>query len=464
MPWIHSTEIRRGEVRPKILNAIGHLRLRTALIPLYGYLSLRLWQFMLLGDPLLTADSDSYRRIGQSAFDFGLVSPTGDAFRAWPITVLYGLAASDRWRMILQFAVATICWSYLIYAACRMRLQIWAQLTLGALIGSFALSTGISNWDATIMSDSLQISAAALLLGSELRLASGFNYVAIVARLGSIATLCLMRPVFVPAVLLLSAWDLLRSRRSRDRLRLLWAASALSILLVAGYSWVANSNIDRYWGKSAGLEQINGRVVQQFMITVYSPNGEEIMDYLLREGAPACTQPPDPLPPDGAMWWRGTLVRECPEGVRWISDNFIVALGKYLASSPLHVRDFFRSPIQEIALQRLDGVRSVPSPIPDPITGMFFQLRTGGGDPLALWFICAAILGTAAALLGPVAEGTGAAIRSSVVGLIALAGTIIISPLDISRVGLPPSVLLRLSLMVIAVAGASALIARREAR
>lgn len=401
------------------------------------YLLGRLWQLAMLGPPRLTPDTNGYRLPTQTGwFEFDLVSFSGHSTRPWPLTVLYGIGPNDASRVLLQFAVATAAWGLLLLAiGTRTRWHGGAAAVTMAL----ALSPGVSNWDAVLLGESILTSATAAAVAGVLLVLRGHRVSGLGLAAGAAAFLVICRPVFAPLALLLALVAVIPLARER-RARFVAVSVAAVMVLTVAYAAAYNAEIDRQWGRDAGAPHLNGRTVQQFAILAHFEQGPMLIGRMIRDGAPECleTTPETRLP----AWemWHAQLV-DCPDGLRWVSDNFTGWLVRYLATHPNDARDYFRLATAGVSHERMDGTGSLPSPVPPAVSHVLFGDESHDAIA-ALGIVTAAVLVYRRRFPRWPVSGLVAA------GVVALAGTALFSALDIARVGFSAAVLVRLGLLL----------------
>ncbi|MDP1807298.1 MAG: hypothetical protein Q8K72_19125 [Acidimicrobiales bacterium] len=440
------------------------------------YLLMRAVQLAMLGNPVVTADTPMYRRAGQAWLDFGTTSLAGNSLRPWPITVLYSLAPTDTWRVILQFLIATCCWSFCIWQFGRLTSHRVVSLGLGLAGAGLAGSSGVSGFDAALLSESVTASMVALFVGGLVSVGSGRGRVpTMTVTFVTASILGILRPVLIPLVLgaVLVAGLALAANRGRTGPALV-PALVLAMLGVGtvAYAWSYNVQVDKTWGDWMGVPGLNGRTLTQYYLAAYTtPSGPELIDAMVAAGAPACIrqrQAPAPAEPVD----RVRIDREgCAEGQAWLSERYLSTLAGHLARHPTAAFKYFGDALDDasvVSVQNAAGEESVPSLVPGPVERLFFTRRQGSGlGPLLMW---SAIAGAALAVcrrlevapsefIGPPALRwpIGFALLA---GYAALAGTALLSAADASRVALPVTVLLRLLLLAVVVRAAVALSAR----
>lgn len=434
------------------------------------YLLMRLAQLVMLGNPVVTADTPMYRRPGQAWLDFGTTSPAGHSLRPWPVTVLYALAPTDTWRVVAQLIIATCCWSFCIWQFARLTEHRIASLGMGIGVAGLAGSSGVSGFDAALLSESLTVSLVALFVGGLLSVGRGRGRLPTITVTVVVAALLgVLRPVLIPlviaAVLLAFVAGLERHGRTS---RAFVPALVLAMLGVGAisYAWNYNVQVDRTWGEWMSVPGLKGRTLTQYYLAAYTtPSGPEIIDAMVAAGAPACIrQDPGPAA-DGAPIDRVQVDRlDCPHGQAWLSEHYIPTLARHLARHPTAGASYFSDALADasvVSVQNAVDEESLPSLVPGPVERLFFTPREGSGlGPLLMWSMIAGVaVGARAAVRRrlvsmPAGFAAARALRwplagTLVAGYAALVGTALLSATDASRVALPVTVLLRLALVAV---------------
>jgi hypothetical protein len=435
------------------------------------YLVMRAVQLVRLGNPVVTADTPMYRRPHQGWLDFGTSSLAGHSLRPWPITVLYALAPSDTWRVVAQLLIATCCWSFCIWQFARLTSHRLASLGLGLAVAGLAGASGVSGFDAALLSESVTVSMVALFVGGLLSAGSGRGRLAtMTATFLAASILGVLRPVLIPLIVVavLAAGLALASGRGRTGPALV-PALVLAMLSVGtiAYAWSYNVEVDRTWGDWMGVPGLNGRTLTQYYLAAYTtPYGPKLVDAMVDAGAPACLRQRLAPAVDDAPIDRVQVDRlGCPDGQAWLSERYLSTLAGHLARHPSAALSYFGDALDDasvVSVQNAVGEQSLPSLVPRPVERLFFTRRQGSGiGPLLMWSaIAGAALGVRSylgrrsdvaptAFMGRRALGwpIGLALLA---GYAALAGTGLLSAADASRVALPVTVLLRLLLLAVA--------------
>ena len=431
---------------------------------------MRIAQLAMLGNPVVTADTPMYRRPGQAWLDFGTSSLAGHSLRPWPITVLYALAPTDTWRVIAQFLIATCCWSFCIWQFARLTSHRMAALGLGLAVTGLAGASGVSGFDAALLSESFTVSMVALFVGGLLSIGGGRGRLATMTVTFLAASLLgVLRPVMIPLVVVavLLAGLALSERNGRTGPSLV-PALMLAMLGVGtiAHAWSYNVQIDRTWGDWMGVPGLNGRTLTQYYLAAYTtPSGPDIIDAMVAAGAPACLrQRLEPALDDTPIDRVRVDRLACPDGQAWLSERYLSTLALHLARHPTAAFTYLGDALGDasvVSVQNAVGEQSLPSLVPRPVERLFFSRRQGSVlDPLLIW---PAIAGAALAILSSIRrridaapaefmghKSLGGPVGSALLaGCAAMAATALLSAADASRVALPITVLLRLLLLAV---------------
>lgn len=430
----------------------------------------------MLGNPVVTADTSMYRHPGQGWLDFGSSSLTGHTLRPWPITVLYAVAPNDTWRVIAQIVIATCCWSFCVWQFARLVRHRIAALGLGLTVAGFAGASGISGFDAALLSESFTVSMVALFVGGLLSVGSGRGRLPTITVTFVVASLLsVLRPVLIPLVLVAVLLACLAPAARREgTTRPLVHALVLAVLGIGtvAYAWNYNVQVDRTWGDWMSVPGLHGRTLTQYYLAAYTtPGGPKIVDAMVAAGAPTCLRQAPP-PDRGDAKIDHVLVdrQACPEGQAWLSERYLSALARHLLRHPAAASSYFRDALDDasvVSVQNAAGEESLPSLVPEPVERLFFTRQKGSVlGPLLMW---SAIAGVALGLrrrvevaptefMGQRALGWPIAF-AVLAGYAALAATALLSASDASRVALPVTVALRLLLLAVVAWAAVAILA-----
>jgi hypothetical protein len=223
--------------------------------------------------PIIWADSPGYETV-----DF-----TGKHLRPWVAPVLFHLVHDAAARVVIQAAISAVCWGLLAleiaFVARDTRVR-WGLL-LGVL--GLALTTAVTSWDTTVLSESLALSFTALLLVALLRWREapglrtvGFVLVTWVLWIWTRQAHLLLGIMGVATLAAIVLWPVLRRRSlSADVLR------RSSIVLVVGLAAITSV--------AAWTYSRNTQVVHQNLndvIGVRFLSDEDRVDWLVDHGMP----------------------------------------------------------------------------------------------------------------------------------------------------------------------------------
>jgi hypothetical protein len=434
------------------------------------YLLMRLAQLAMLGNPVVTADTPMYRRPGQGWLDFGTTSLAGNSLRPWPITVLYALAPTDTWRVVAQFLIATCCWSFCIWQFARLTEHRLVSLGLGVGVAGLAGSSGVSGFDAALLSESVTVSLVALFVGGLLSVGRGRGRLPTIAVTVVVAGLLgVLRPVLIPLVVVAVLLACVAGWERHGRASRAFVPALVMAMLGVGaisYAWNYNVQVDRTWGEWMSVPDLKGRTLTQYYLAAYTTrSGPDIIDAMVDAGAPACIRQDPSGAPDDAPIDRVQVDRlDCPHGQAWLSEHYISTLAGHLVRHPTAGARYFSDALGDasvVSVQNAVDEESLPSLVPGPVERVFFTPREGSGlGPLLMWSTIAGVaVGVRASVrrrLASVPAGFDAAralrwplAGALVAGYAALMGTALLSASDASRVALPVTVLLRLVLVAV---------------
>ncbi len=263
---------------------------------------------------IVWADSPTYENL-----DF-----TGRSMRPWVTPLLYELIEANPKRVIVQAVIGGLCWGFLALQAARLAYD--ERVRWGILLAILALSltTAVTSWDATVLSESLALSFGALLLGALIRWAGD--------------------PRWPTVALVLVGWTLWIWTRQAHLLLGLAAVATLAVVLVAGavrHKGVARSS----WGLLAGLAVLTGLAV-----VTYSRN-THVVHYNLNQIIDARIL----SDPDDTQWFVDRGMPEPGDEAarrrigRWIDTDGVGVYVRYLA---LHPWDTLTDPLESLVSDR----------------------------------------------------------------------------------------------------------------
>jgi hypothetical protein len=109
----------------------------------------------------------SYRYV--DSIDYETLDFTGGSRRPWVTPLLYHLVGDDPTRVFAQALLGAVCWSLLAAEVALHVTHTWARRLAVLAIALLGASTAVTNWDTTILSESLAISTTALAAAAFLR-------------------------------------------------------------------------------------------------------------------------------------------------------------------------------------------------------------------------------------------------------------------------------------------------------
>ncbi|MDQ2648664.1 MAG: hypothetical protein M3Z03_03815 [Actinomycetota bacterium] len=183
------------------------------------------------------------------SIDYETLDFSGRSRRPWATPLLYEVVRDPQLRVVAQGVIGVVCWSVLALEVTRhvqdRRIQ-WALL-LGVL--GLSLTTTITNWDTTMLSEPLALSLTTLLIAALLRLArEPDRRAALLVGAALVPWIFTRQNNLVPGVLLattLAVVAVVAWRRRHDRRRILagLAGAAFVILALAAGSYSRNTEI-----------------------------------------------------------------------------------------------------------------------------------------------------------------------------------------------------------------------------
>jgi hypothetical protein len=355
--------------------------------------------------PVILADSDTYRPSTPPA-PHPVLSFTGGAPRSWVVPAFYALLPSDQARVAAQAAISIGAWLTLasvLAASMRSRVTAYVAFVAVALLGT---TPQVAGWDQAILSESLSLSLAVLSLAAWVRLATRPSTVPAVLAVFTTTLWVISRPfqftLSLGLAAVCAAWALRREHRA------LKLAVTAALVMVTGWSVLISPRInDGYrsrdgYGVSYYQEAFGQNFYKRYL-------GDPVAEAWFREhGMPDWEGMSAPSP------WTGTTLddygewlvffaelRERPDWLQWLDDDAKGAIVRYSLTHPGQVlRDFLR----EAPLMLTTPWSNVYGPevgvLPGPLDRLWFWgsttsiLRT---DAFA-WAVLDAVLGAAVIL------------------------------------------------------------------
>jgi hypothetical protein len=308
---------------------------------------------MLVSNPVTYPDSAGYILAGESISvpmgngevwtgpSSGTFSLFGNSIRSWPNLVFYSFVVGNDSRIILQslfyiigFALLTI--SIEITSKKNHSKFHWVHILNLILF----LSPQILQWNNIILSESLTITlilfAVASLLFFLRRPTSTELFLVVLVLFGLISLIklnFLFVLGFVIIILLKTKYDNKSSKRKMVSL------SILCLLLVT-YVVEVNRNISDTWGTGSRPSR---NAINFFFLTAEGPStpfGKFLRDNL-PSNAPPCLRN-NPADDSRPYSHAGEMASKCPDGVKWVNDNFINWYSNLIISNPSYALKYFK--------------------------------------------------------------------------------------------------------------------------
>jgi len=404
----------RSKAKLKDLPALDVNRRVLLLTGAISFFLIRLLQFLFAGRyPATYPDSGTYRVEGGGWLDFSLVSSQA---RPSVVTGFFALLPNDSARVFTQWLISTAAWVLVLIGVTLLFTRLWVAF-LGALTTwTIGLSFFAIQWDSTILSESLSISALILGIGFLIwwwhTKKSIWAYLAVVA-LGLAA---LNRPnlwiVLIGAFLIVAICGrLLGQKRSQTFILL-----ALTVVFLAVGLIQQRVNDSNFSGDS-GLDRIGWSYTS--MLSDESPVATALIPSLVRSGAPACMIPQKPFTSeDGPINIVNELQNSCPKGVVWVNEKFLIWYLGFLVNKPtvtINALGDLVGPSTQVLPYGLDSKVEPPQALRD-----LFNLQSLGGA----WSLV--IVSLTAALISFIAIGRRR-LKPATIGFFILEVTLIAS-------------------------------------
>ncbi len=385
----------------------------------------------------------------------------------WVLTLFYGLAGSDVGRYIAQAAVSAVAWAFL---ATQLRAVVVRKAVgtfLAALVLIVALSPAITNWNSLILSESLAISLAAILVGVSLRLVTRrtssdvawFLLVAVLFAFSRPNTL----PVLGVMVAAMAVWAVLDGGN-----RSLAVASAIGLVLVTSWAVWRVSNTgetfqeskDTYVTYSQGLFYVN----LAYRILPYP----EARQWMREQGMPACEALPDVPPEQNKTTWVIDVYKassfDCSEQFQeWADAEGLATYLKWIVTHPAWswrrlVRD---TPAMMTPVSYTPAVSPLPMSVDhlivatmEPSYTVFrarsalFAYNWNWYEPLLLWLVAATVvLVYRKRVVDWYLAGVGLTVLVASVGYIVASWMVM--PHEFERHGIPANIVIRIAPLIL---------------
>jgi hypothetical protein len=203
----------------------------------------RIWQAR-VGDPLVWQDSLQYRALGNQP----LLSHEIWAGDRPPVTpLLWKLAGSDPTFVLLQTLASVAAWSTLAVVTARRIRPWWGRLVAGGAVLGFAATRPVTQWDRSVLSESLSLTLLALLFAVAIIWATRPTVPRTVGVIAVALVFAATRDTQIWVIALAAAafgayalWRGLRVDAASARPALVVAAGLVAVVVVTGASSVAS--------------------------------------------------------------------------------------------------------------------------------------------------------------------------------------------------------------------------------
>lgn len=138
------------------------------------------------GQPLVWADSHGYEHVAASPlWSFGF----WEGSRPPAVPLLWKMTGSPSWFVLVQSFVFAAGWCVLAWSVGQLVPRGWRRALASLAVVGFASSTPLVLWNRSVLSESMALTAAALLLAALLRLSLGYSRLRLLA-VTAAAALC----------------------------------------------------------------------------------------------------------------------------------------------------------------------------------------------------------------------------------------------------------------------------------
>ena len=301
----------------------------------FGLAALYLLHYAFYGSPILLPDTPMYLPSG--AWDFSLVSFTGDLPRPWVVTYFFAVLGYPLKIVIFHYILAFLSGCYLLWTSINISRERPRGFVIIAASSAFLISGPPLEWASSIQSDSLAMTLTLTFVygivgflfdEKHRKLHSGVLLIA-----GTLASqirafvLIFFAPLFAYLII-----RIFKSAGSTNFSRKKCAVLMVLMMCSIGYSISLQSKMDLAWGKVlAQHEMVNGRTMQQLGVISMNPVGAQAVDEIIDKGNYSCIsierQDPD------VFWW-GELAHRCTSEVQQFSNSLVGDYMTYLISHP----------------------------------------------------------------------------------------------------------------------------------
>lgn len=313
--------------------------------------------------PRLLPDSPEYE-----VLDF-----TGAGRRPWTVPLLFRLVHSDELRVVVHALLGAACWGALAVVAAGSVKSRPVRLTVAGAILALGLTTSVTNWDTTILSEPLLLSLTALLVAAWLAFVRQPTTIRALYVLGAMMLFAFIRQTHVVLLIFVAAASLVAAIKARARAP--WMILGLGLIVLTAWSVV-------YYSRNGEIRKHNVTMVVAGRVWP-APNR---LDWFRREGMPIPrgARPGDEVDPD--------VLESDPEFARWLDDEGVRTYATYLATHPGYtirpLTELFsvRHPQDRrvVMLSTAGAYGSSRAVLPDPVEALLFDPGQTGGILLGL--------------------------------------------------------------------------------
>jgi hypothetical protein len=396
---------------------------------------LRLWA-VVGTTPIRFPDSASYAYVNL----FG--HATGG--RLWTVPAFYAVIQDDHHRVVAQAVVGSVCWGALAFAVAHSLVNgALARIGAGAIL-LLGLCVQVTQWDQTILSESVSLSLGALLVATILWLRLRRSWSTIAAVLVVVALWIFARQLqvllFIPVAVALIAWIVLRARR--------YVVVAVALTALGVWSGYATSQ-DKMHLEYDAHDIVEFRILQV-------PGGS---NFIARTGMPdfALMKAEAARFAATGAYVGGTnsKVYLDPAWRRWVDKHFKRTFVDWVVHHPWWT---IRLPLLDIPTA-LDGNPHYGAPrttLPSPVQDLFWE-RTTGSFPF--WAAISALIWTASLFRGRPGSLEWLAIGGIGISILWYYAAWHLSGSEVPRLSVPVAAFFRVSLLLLALGALDRMVA-----
>jgi hypothetical protein len=424
----------------RLLTRVRHLSSLERDLSLFclGFALLRAWA-SLGRPPVRYPDTETYLHLNFLGQGVG---------RLWTVPLMFKALPSDAARTLGLLLIGIACWSALAFAvAHNLRHPIFARAGAIAIL-VLGLCLQIVQWDQILLSESLSLSLTALLVACLLwvRLdATPWRLAALLVVLMLwIFNRQLQAAIFIPIAVIAIAWILLRRRTRR------FVIVAAAVALLAAWGGYASSNSSVAGNRSLAHDLLVLRLFQS----------QEAEEYFAARGMPQMAALKEEAAKHTDLGSFDPVLQD-PGWQKWVDKHWQRTYAGWLLRHPI---DSIRVPLTDVPneLSGISNYSSVRPALPGPVQDLIWDRVPGGGD---VPFLVALTL-----VLGL------ASLRAGRLGSLDALGAILVAVAtlwyyvgwhggvsELPRILVPVASLLRISLIILALAALDRLAVIRRA-